>query len=163
MRKSALIFTAFLLLLFFSSSPVLALQPPWVSTHGGEVGLMVVGDMGLVLGGEYGFTTNLAISGRVGGPFSRLGIKVQARPALAVIGGVARGQKFYLGLNAARLLNTDFLGIAEAVLITDGRDFSVEYQVGVRYKVNPNWDLRGGVISRNLDFPRLQVGGGYSF
>lgn len=163
MRKAGLILTTFLLFLIFSSGPVLALQPPWVTTHGGEVSLMVVGDRGLVLGGEYGFTDNLAISGRIGGPFGRLGIKVQARPALAVIGGVTRGQKFYFGFTAARSLNTDFLGIAEAALVTDGRNFGLAYQVGVRYRINPNWDLRGGVISQDLDFPNLQVGGGYSF
>ncbi len=163
MKKKGLIFTVLFLVLVFSSTSVLALQLPWVSTHGGEVSLMVVGDRGVVLGGEYGVTQNLAFSGRIGGPYSRFGVKVQARPSLSVIGGVSRGQKFYLGFNAARSLNDDFLGIAEAALVTDGSSFSLEYQVGVRYTVNPNWDLRGGVISRDLDFPRLQVGGAYRF
>ncbi len=163
MNKTVLLISTLFLLLVICSSTVHALHPPWVRTHGGEISLVVVGDKGIVLGLDYGLTSAIAISGRVGGPFSRIGIKVEARPALAVIGGVARNQKFYLGFNTARSLNEDFLGILEASLVTDGRDFALEYQLGVRYSINPGLDIRGGIISKDLDFPNIQLGVGYMF
>jgi len=162
MKKGLIIFLLGVIFITVSP-PVLGLEGPRVATHQGTVSLSMVGNGGLILGGEYGLTSRLGITGRVGAGYSRIGFKFQLRPYLAVMVGATEDQYFFLGVIGSRYLADNLEGIAEATLIAETREIELEYQLGLHFEITESLELRGGAIRRGFGFPSLQLGGGYRF
>lgn len=157
-----------LLIILLSCTPsILALNTPGVGKGSGAITLMVVGNDGLRLGGEYGLTNNLAATGRIGAGPAILGAKFQLSPSLAVLGGLYGTQSLFLGLNTGTTLMESLFAITEVLVLAPGFEKVVlKYQAGLRYYLGINLDIRAGVsgsFDGALALPDLQLGMGFQF
>lgn len=146
------------------SGNALALNSPAVSQHHGAIYGMFVSDHGLMVGGDFGLTSQLALIGNVGGPVDRLGIKYETNPNLAVTGGVM-GSSAFMGLNGSFGLDRNVQGLYEVALVAGRYDVGMFYEFGVKVNLDSHLDVRGGLIGTvfNAHYPHLQLGLGYRF
>jgi hypothetical protein len=146
------------------SGNVFALNHPAVSQHHGTIYGMVVSDHGLMLGGEFGLTSQLALIANIGGSIDRLGIKYETSPNLAVTGGLM-GSSAFIGLNGAFGLDRNVQGLYEVALVAGNYDVGLYYEFGVKVNLDSHLDIRGGLIGTvfNSHHPHLQLGLGYRF
>lgn len=148
-------------LVILVSGTTFALNSPAVSQgHGVVTGMFVGSD--LSLGFEYGLTSEIAVIGNFGHQ-TRFGAKYELRSNLAVVGGMDQGGAPFITLNGSRGIDRNLLGMGELGVRMSGSKFIPVYELGVAYKLDRNFDIRGGLIGENLDFPRLQIGVGYGF
>lgn len=154
-------------LIFVLSLPAMAINSPGVvAEHGVLVGLFV-SDGDIIFGGEYGFTPQLGISGKIGseGGFKLAG-KYEIKPSLAVLAGVIDSDKPFIGINGGKWINNQLslLGELDVAVAKGGVEFS--YELGARYRLSREIDLRGGFIGSiedKIKAPALQLGLGYHF
>lgn len=166
MKKGVLICLV-LSLTVLMSLPALAINGPGVAAdHGVLVGLFVSnGDV--VFGGEYGFTPRLGITGKLGsGGGFKLAGKYEIKPSLAVLAGVIESDKPFIGINGGKWINHELslLGELDVAMTKSGVEFL--YEVGARYRLSREIDLRGGflgTIEKDFNAPAFQLGLGYHF
>lgn len=156
----------------FSTSVVaLGLNSPSVSKGGGVItGMFATEDLGLLLGIEYGLSQKFAVSGRVGlddRDFTKLALKYEVSPSFAIVGGVfdfGADSEPYFGINGSLSFDRDFEGILEAgAILAD--DVEIFYEAGIKYSINKQIDIRGGVIGTTFedDETAFELGAGYKF
>lgn len=160
MKKMMMIGLVVTLVLLVSST-TFALNSPSVSRSHGVVTGMFVGTR-VSLGFEYGLTSEIAVIGNFG-HLTRFGAKYELRPTLALVGAMDHNGYPYIGLNGARSFDRNLLGMGEFGVFMTGNNITPVFELGARYKLDRNLDLRGGVISEDLEFPHLQIGIGYNF
>lgn len=156
------VFVAALFLLV--SGNALALNHPAVLQHHGSIYGMFVSDHGLMIGGDFGLTSQLALIGNVGAPVDRVGIKYETSPTLAVTGGLMDSAAF-VGLNGAFGLDRNVQGLYEVALVAGHSNVGMYYEFGVKVNLDSHVDVRGGLIGTiyNHHYPHLQLGMGYRF
>ncbi len=159
--------------LFSTSLVAFGLNSPSVSKGGGVItGMFVTEDIGLLLGLEYGLSEKFAVSGRVGldddFDYTKLAVKYEVSPTFAILGGIieygSEDSDPYFGINGAISFDRDFMGILEVgVILSD--DPEGVYEAGIKYKLNKQIDIRGGVLGSTYDGSEtaFELGAGYSF
>ncbi|NLW55057.1 MAG: autotransporter outer membrane beta-barrel domain-containing protein [Firmicutes bacterium] len=151
MKKTILIL---LVCLFILSLPTSAwgFFSPAVSEGHGVVNALIVSDSNFQIGGEYGFTNELAVLA-VLGPQMKLGLKYELDPSLAILAGVADSSPF-IGVNALAPLAKGFAGIGEVDFTVKDSKIVLLYNLGLKFNLSQNFDLRGGLLG--------DIGGGKS-
>ena len=141
------------------------LNTPAVSKNHGVITARFVSDIGLFLGGEYGITDELAIQAEIGAKdMNRIAVKYQFGK-LAVTGGVISSDVFF-GLNGGAALGDKLTGIFEVDAVMAGGELAFLYEVGVKFDIDKNIDLRGGlygVTFGSANSLQFQIGVGYTF
>jgi len=167
MRNKFFIGLVLLSVLIFTM-PAMALTTPSVSKNHGVVTLMLSGSRGIVVGGEYGVTEQLAVAGKLSSYHSKFGLKYQIAPNFALQGGMqswGSSPVLYLGINGGAPIAKDLTGIVELNLITPSSNTYFSYDLGVRYKLASPIDIRAGLsgyLSPSTS-TALQIGIGYGF
>lgn len=159
----------FLVTIFLVITPIAAfgLNTPGVIERQGSVTGRYVGNVGYLFGVEYGILTDIAVLADAGAnDYSRVGIKFQLNPDMALIGGIVQSKPF-VGVNFGRALNEDLIGIAEVdVYNTSSNRLAFDYEAGVKFTLTPQLDLRGGIfgtVTETTTINRYQLGMGFSF
>lgn len=161
-KTSSVLLLALVLLLIPTVS--LGLNTPTVSEGHGVIIGAFVSDHGLNLGAEYGITPEFGVTALFGG-FTKIGIKYELNPSLALVGGAFDSNPF-LGLNGSFGLSKDLLGLYEVDLSMAGGDFQLIYSVGAKLRLAKKVDLRAGVMGYAIGSdtkPHLALGIGYQF
>ena len=169
--KKLIVVMLVVLALFSTSIVAFGLNSPSNSKGGGVItGMFATEDLGILLGLEYGLSDKFAVSGRIGlgdRDFSKLAVKYEVSPNFAIVGGVfdyGVDSEPYFGINGSVAFDRDFSGIIEAgVIMAD--DTEVVYEAGIKYNVNKQIDIRGGVIGSTYkgDDTAFELGAGYKF
>lgn len=171
--KKLLIVLLVVTAVFTTSMAALGINSPSISKGGGVItGMFATEDIGLLLGLEYGLSEKFAVTGRVGldddFDYTKLAVKYGVSPTFAILGGIiAYGNDDsdpYFGINGAIAFDRDFMGILEAGVIL-GDDTEMVYEAGIKYKLNKQIDIRGGILGSTYDDSEtaFELGAGYSF
>ncbi|NLW46432.1 MAG: porin family protein [Firmicutes bacterium] len=172
--KKFLIVALALLAIFSTSLVALGLNSPSVSKGAGVItGMFATEDIGILLGLEYGLSEKFAVSGRVGldddFEYTKFVVKYGVSPTFALLGGVIEygydETDPYFGINGAVSFDRDFMGILEAGVVLTDDDPEVIYEVGIKYKLNNQLDIRGGIMGSTHDGSdtAFELGAGFSF
>jgi len=151
--------------IFSFTIPTLALIEPDVNESQGHfmVNLVVRGDSGFSIAGDYGISNNVGVFGEIGGPFSRLGLKYQLSPEFALTGGYVVDNSIFIGLNTS-LPAADNLRIAgELGLVVPEEDIALMYEIGAIYNLPENIDVRASANGISSNDTKFKLGFGYSF
>lgn len=160
------------LLLFALPTAAFGLNTPAVTQgHGVITGRYVTRDVGILIGGEYGFTPELGIFAELGKEgFDRVGVKYEINPSLAAQGGFLVGDTLtdltaFIGVNGAMSFSKVLTGIGEGNVVFGNGATILEYEFGVKYNIGKKFDLRGGIIGATGEgsYTAFQIGGGYKF
>lgn len=116
---------------------------PSVSKGHGVFYGMLTSDSHIMIGGEFGFTNNLAVAAVLEKDI-KLALKYEVSPSLALLGGIADSSPF-IGLNGAAALNRDLTGMGEIDFTVKNSKVNFLYNVGLKYNLAKNLDLRGGL------------------
>ena len=160
--------------IFATSVTAFGLNSPVVSKGGGVItGMFATEDIGLLLGLEYGLSEKFAVSGRVGldddFDYTKLVVKYGVSPSFALLGGVIEygydESDPYFGINGSVSFDRDFMGILEAGVVLTDDDPEVIYEAGIKYKLNNQLDIRGGIIGSTYEGSdtAFELGAGFSF
>ena len=151
--KKILVVLFTLIFVFTFSVVSFGLTTPTVTVNHGVVTGMIVSSPynGVMIGAEYGIITDLAIDGEFGNNLTKLGVKYELNPSIALTGGIlALGNGAstdpYIGVNAGSAINKDFMVLGELDLSSVGGQFIVMYEAGVKYNIIKQLDIRGGVL-----------------
>lgn len=150
-----LVFSLFFMVL---ALPVYALNTPVVKANHGVITVMLTQNE-FEIGGELGINDNFAFTGNFGST-QRLGIKYEVNENFAITGGFMSAP--YIGVNLAQSLNEELLGIAEFDLSSIDDEATIYYDLGLKYSLKENIDIRGGIKGKG-DKSSLQIGFGYNF
>lgn len=157
------------LLLFLLPSTAFGLNSPGITQgHGIIIGKYVTEDVGLRVGAEYGFTRQLGILAEIGDhDYSKVACKYQLNSQLALLGGIMSwggNNDVFLGVNGATSISKTILGMGEIDIVM-ADDIFLEYQLGVKYNLTKQVDLRGGILGSTVDGAPscIQIGVGYKF
>lgn len=172
--KKLLIVVLALAAIFSTSLTAFGLNSPAISKGGGVItGMFATEDIGLLLGLEYGLSEKFAVSGRVGldddFDYTKFLVKYGVSPTFAVLGGVIEygsdEKDPYFGINGSVSFDRDFMGILEAGIILTDDDPEVVYEAGIKYKLNNQLDIRGGIIGSTHEGSETayELGAGFSF
>lgn len=169
--KKLIVVMLVVLALFSTSIVAFGLNSPSNSKGGGVItGMFATEDIGFLLGIEYGLSNKFAVSGRIGFDdvdFTKLAVKYKVSPNFAIVGGVfdyGTDSDPYFGINGSVAFDRDFLGIIEAgVIMAD--DTEVIYEAGIKYNINKQIDIRGGIIGTTYENSEtaFELGAGYKF
>ncbi len=169
--KKLVIFLLVLTAVFSTSVAALGLNSPSVSKGSGVItGMFATEDLGLLLGIEYGLSQKFAVSGRVGlddKDFTLLAVKFEVSPSFAIVGGIfdyGIDSDPYFGINGSLAFDRDFMGIIEAGAIM-ADDIEIFYEAGIKYNINKQIDIRGGILGTTYDGDEtaFELGAGYKF
>lgn len=168
MKKIALVCLLVVLLL---TIPVVALglNSPSISEGHGVITGTFMTNNGLVIRAEYGLTSDLAIFGSFGvssAGGTKLGAKYELNPTLAVTGGVIDFSLTnpFLGINAAAGLGKKLSALGEVDFSLAGSKFILTYEAGLKFNLDKQLDLRGGVIGSTAGSGvGFELGMGYKF
>jgi hypothetical protein len=166
--KKLIIVCLVALLLFTLSTAAFGLNTPAVTQGDGVItGRFVTKDVGLLIGAEYGLTSQLGVFGEFGKNLTnRVGVKYEINPSLAAQGGFVIGDNTlaFVGVDGAMSFSKVLTGIGEANVIF-GNGTVIEYELGVKYNLNKQFDINGGIIGVTGDgsYTAFQIGGGYKF
>ena len=142
MRKTVLILLVALMLLALPAS-AWGYNTPAVSKGHGVVYGMFTSDSHILIGGEYGFTPDLAIAAALEKDI-KIALKYELSPSLAILGGVTDSSPF-IGLNGGTALSRDFYGMGEVDFTVNNSKVNFLYNLGLKYNLAKNLDLRGGL------------------
>lgn len=165
MKKTAIVFLVVFLLMIPTAA--MGLNSPSVSEGHGVITGMFVTNTGLVLGAEFGLSSDLAIFGNyafINQP--KLGLKYELNPTLALTGGVIGFSPMspFLGINAAAVLGKNLSALGEVDFTMAGNTFIFMYEAGLKYNLARQLDIRAGLLGSTagsgVDF---QLGIGYKF
>lgn len=169
--KKLIVVMLVVLALFSTSIVAFGLNSPSNSKGGGVItGMFATEDIGFLLGIEYGLSEKFAVSGRFGFDdvdFTKLAVKYEVSPNFAIVGGVfdyGIDSEPYFGINGSVAFDRDFSGILEAgVIMAD--DTEVVYEAGIKYNVNKQIDIRGGILGSTVEDSEtaFELGAGYKF
>lgn len=172
--KKLLIVVLALAAIFSTSLTAFGLNSPAISKGGGVItGMFATEDIGLLLGLEYGLSEKFAVSGRVGlddkFDYAKFLVKYEVSPTFALLGGVIKygidESDPYFGINGSLSFDRDFMGILEAGIVLTDDDPEVIYEAGIKYKLNKQLDIRGGIIgsTHKGSETAFELGAGFSF
>lgn len=172
--KKLLILVLVLLAIFSTSLTAFGLNSPAISKGAGVItGMFATEDIGLLLGLEYGLSEKFAVSGRVGlddeFDYTKFVVKYGVSPTFAVLGGVIKygydESDPYFGINGSVSFDRDFMGILEAGVVLTDDDPEIIYEAGIKYKLNDQLDIRGGIIGSTHEGSETayELGAGFSF
>lgn len=169
--KKLLILMLVVLAVFSTSVVAFGLNSPSNSKGGGVItGMFATEDLGFLLGIEYGLSEKIAVSGRIGFDdvdLTKLAVKYQVSKNFAVLGGIYEygfDSDPFFGINGSVSFDRDFMGILEAdVVMSD--DTEVVYEVGIKYNVNKQIDIRGGMMGTTVEGSEnaFELGAGFKF
>ena len=142
MRKTVLIFLVGLMLLVLPASAWGYSTPSVSKGHGVFYGL-ITSDSHIMVGGEYGFTPDLAIAAAFEEKI-KIALKYELSPSLAILGGVIDSSPF-IGLNGGTSLSRDLSGMGEIDFTVNNSKVNFLYIAGLKYNLAKNLDLRGGL------------------
>jgi hypothetical protein len=143
--KKLLILLFTLSLLLFSSLAAYGFNSPTVTEGEWDVMAMFVTEGGLMVGGEYGINPDLAVIAELGSPYSKIGVIYELKSNLALTGGIA-GSGLFGGVIGSMPMGKNLLGIGELDLGLFNDLVALMYEIGVRYRIDSQWDLRGGIV-----------------
>ena len=112
MKKMAIVILA-LVSLFLISAASWGLNTPEVIKGHGAITGRYVNDLGLIVGGEYGFNSKLAVKADIGEKsYSRVSLKYELNPNLALEAGFFGSDTTpFVGINGAIMMNKNLQGI----------------------------------------------------
>ena len=162
MKKSVTVLLLGLLLLSIPAS-AWGFTTPTVTKNHGVLYALIASDSQFVLGGEFGFTDELAVSAALEDKI-KVGVKYELDSSLAILGGIAESSPF-IGLNAATALNQDLAGMGELDFTISGSKINFIYNLGLKYNLPQNIDLRGGLRGKigSGNQVSFALGVGYKF
>ena len=168
MKKAGTILLVITLIFILTSSVFATNSPAVVKNHGVISGYLIsTGNNEISLNGEFGITDKLAIIGSLGDhPMSRLGVKYEVKPVLAMTGGFfLNKQTPFFGINGATPLTNKLLGTAELDITMPNGNLSFVYDMGLIYDLPDNMSIRGGITgdTANDYSPYFKLGLGYGF
>ena len=160
-------------LVFSLSVASFALISPTVSQKHGQIsGMLVSGNNNgsFLIDGEYGLTKDLAVTGMIGNDITKLGVKYELNPSIAAMGGLyatSGSTNVYLGIDGASAINKQFMLIGELDATSIGGNFVFLYELGGKYNLEKQLDIRGGVFgglgSGSSSQISLELGVAYKF
>ena len=151
LKRTLLILVIGLMMVSIPMSALGFFTPSVTNGHGAGCAL-IVSDGKFQIGGEYGLTNELAVSAALGEQI-KIGLKYELDPSLALLAGIADSSP-YIGVNGATSLNRDLSGIGEIDFTINDSKFNLLYNLGLKYNLPKNFDLRGGLLG--------DIGGGNS-
>ena len=151
MKKTVFILMAGLLILSLPASAWGFFSPAVANGHG-VVTALVVSDNNFQVGGEYGFTNELAITAVLGSRMM-VGLKYELDSTLALVAGVTDSSP-YIGANTLAPLRKDLAGIGELDFTVKNNSIVLFYNLGLKFNLSHDFDLRGGLLG--------EIGGGKS-
>lgn len=162
MKKTVLILLMGLLLVSIPTSAWGFSTPSVAKNHGVFYGL-IASDSEIILGGEFGFTNELAVAAALEDQV-KVGVKYELDSSLAILGGIL-GSSPFIGLNGATALSQDLTGLAELDFTIDNNQVNFIYNLGLKYNLSQNIDLRGGLRGKIGGGNRVlfALGAGYRF
>ncbi len=153
-------------MIFLFSNTVFGMYTPEVIERHGVVVIRNSKENGLVAGGQFGLTEDLAVVADVGeDDFNRAAIKFQLNPTLSVLGGV-KDSELFLGFNFGGEFTENISGLGELDIYKLNDRYAYDYEVGLKFSITPNLDIRGGLFGTvtETDTTRyIQYGIGYKF
>jgi len=142
MKKTILILLMGVVMLSIPAS-AWGFTTPSVSQNHGVVYGLIASDSNIVLGGEFGFSNELAVCAALEDKV-KIGLKYELKPSLAILGGIIDSSPF-IGLNGATALSKDLSGMAELDFTIKSSKVNFIYNLGLKYNLPRNIDLRGGL------------------
>ena len=119
MKRIAIVGLVFVSLLLVSAASWGLNTPEVIKGHGAITG-RYVNDTGLIIGGEYGLGSKLAVKADLGEKsYSRVGVKYELNPNLALEAGIFSSDSTpFVGINGAILINKKLQGIIQTDLFS---------------------------------------------
>lgn len=154
------------MLILFIPVTALGLYTPEASEHHGVATIRYVADTGLIVGGEFGLTDDLAVIADLGDKdYNRAGLKFVLNPELAFLVG-ATNSKLFFGINFAGDFTDNITGIGEFDIYNLDGLLASDYELGINFKLTQALDLRAGLlgtITETDTTKHFQLGIGYKF
>lgn len=155
-----------LLMILSFSYQVEALNTPEVGRGGGAITFFFTSGVNFAGGIEYGLNQHLAAFFDYNAPFSRLGVKYQFQPKMALLAGINLQGQPYLGFNTSFWLINRLEGIFDVNVLLR-KTLKIPYEAGVRFVIGSGWDLRtglfGSISSGQITAPAFKIGLGYRY
>lgn len=162
MKKTILILLMGLILALIPAS-AWGFTTPSISKNHGVIYGLIASDSEIVLGGEFGFSNQLAVCAALENKV-KIGLKYELNSSLAILGGIIDSSP-YIGLNGATFLSKDLSGLGELDFTINNSKVNFIYNLGLKYNLPQNIDLRGGLRGNLGDGNRVlfALGVGYKF
>ncbi len=170
MKKLLVVLLTLILVVSLSVSAFGLMSPAVTKGHGAVTGMFASDPYnGLIIGGEFGITSDFGVGLEFGNNITKLYAKYELNPSIALTGGVLGGggsTNPFIGINGGTNINRDLMVMGEVDLYSAGGNFGFGYEVGVKYNIIKELDIRGGargVLINGASTTGLELGVGYKF
>jgi hypothetical protein len=171
MKKLLVVLLALTMVCALSTASFGLISPSVSEGHGVLTGALVSSGSFLI-GAEYGFSPNFAVGGQFGNNITKLDVKYELNSSLALLGGIMSwggggSTNAFIGINGGASINKKFMLIGELDATMIGSDFCFIYEVGGKYNITKQLDIRGGLLgafgNNVATNTSIELGVGYKF